>query len=601
MRRPARTDSATRFARPPLSACNGLNQAAPVEQTPPTVHEVLAFPEVQRGHPVVVAGRDGLDREVSWVHVLELSTVSGLLRGGELVLLTGVALPDSNDGLRDWVRELAATGASAALIQLGERWTKLPPALVRAAERAGLPLVGLHTVVPFVDITRAVLTSIVHSSFAETQQSAQVHELFHRIALEGRSDAEVIAAVSWLTGASAVLESRNHQVLAFHPRADRDSEAVLHDWERRSRRDGVGEGWVISEVRARGQTWGRVIAQLGPDAPAGKLARLAVQRGAENIALRRVIDGAGAMFELEARSELLDQLLRGRYRYEAEGRARAEAAGFPMSGRTVLAISVQAPGAPAEQIQLAVARAAAGVGLEALMGLDSAGLVSVAADRDPTDVLARLAGRLRRDIGSVVVGVGERVAALGTIHGALLDATSAARAEVAAGSTRPVVGLRDVRVRGLLAQLAEDPRLQAFVERELGPLLADDKATELDALRAYLVEGRNKSAAAHAVGVSRPAFYARLRRAAGLLGADLDDPATCLSLQLALLGHQVSTVDTTAGPVEHRPLVSPVELADPALPAVTGPGLAGPAPTPSAPTPSAPTPSALSRPAGTPG
>jgi purine catabolism regulator len=533
-----------------------------VEHTPPTVHDVLAFPEVQRGHPVVGAGRDGLDREVSWVHVLELSSVSGLLRGGELVLLTGVALPDSNDGLRGWVGELVAAGASAAMIQLGERWTKLPPALVRSAERAGLPLVGLHTVVPFVDITRAVLTSIMHSSFAETQQSAQVHELFHRIALEGRSDAEVVAAVSWLTGASVVLESRNHQVLAVHTRADRDSEAVLRDWERRSRRDGVGEGWVISEVRARGQTWGRMIAQLDPDAPAGRLVRLAVQRGAENIALRRVIDGSGAAFELEARSELLDQLLRGRYRYEAEGRMRAEAAGFPMAGRTVLAISVQAPGVPAEEIQFGVARAAGAVGLEALMGLDSAGLVSVPADRDPDEVLARLAERLRRDLGSAVVGVGERVTALSTIHGSLLDATSAAKAEVAAGSTRPVVGLRDVRVRGLLAQLADDPRLQAFVERELGPLLGDDRATELAAVRAYLGEGRNKSAAAHAVRVSRPAFYARLRRAAALLGADLNDPATCLSLQLALLGHQVMAVDTTAGPVERRPLMSAVELAE---------------------------------------
>jgi hypothetical protein len=62
--------------------------------------------------------------------------------------------------------------------------------------------------------------------------------------------------------------------------------------------------------------------------------------------------------------------------------------------------------------------------------------------------------------------------------------------------------------------------------------------------------------------VSRPAFYARLRRASILLGADLDDPATCLSLQLALLGHQVMAVDTTAGPVERRPLMSAVELAE---------------------------------------
>ena len=81
-----------------------------------------------------------------------------------------------------------------------------------------------------------MLTSIVHSSYAEMRESTKVHELFHRIALEGRSDAEVVMAVSWLAGASVVLEGRNHHVLAFQTRPDDDSEAVLGDWERRSRR-----------------------------------------------------------------------------------------------------------------------------------------------------------------------------------------------------------------------------------------------------------------------------------------------------------------------------------------------------------------------------
>ena len=226
-------------------------------QTPPAVQDVLLFPEIQRGHPVVLAGRAGLDREVSWVHVLELSSVSGLLRGGELVLLTGVALPDSNDGLRTWVEDLKAAGASAAMIQLGERWAKLPSALVRAADRVELPLIGLHTVVPFVDITRAVLTSIVESSYAELQETTQVHELFHRMALEGRSDDEVLMAVKWLTRTAVVLENRNHHVLAFQSESDDDWDALLRDWERRSRRDGAGEGWLTVEVRAREQRDGR--------------------------------------------------------------------------------------------------------------------------------------------------------------------------------------------------------------------------------------------------------------------------------------------------------------------------------------------------------
>ena len=44
----------------------------------------------------------------------------------------------------------------------------------------------------------------------------------------------------------------------------------------------------------------------------------------------------------------------------------------------------------------------------------------------------------------------------------------------------------------------------------------------LGTLRAYLEPGRNKSAAAAAAHLSRPAFYERLARIARILGVDLD-------------------------------------------------------------------------------
>jgi purine catabolism regulator len=539
-----------------LVNCDGARRGSRVvEQPMPTVQDILAFPEVQRGHPVVAAARDGLRREVTWVHVLELSSVEGLLRGGEMVLLTGVALPDSNDGLRAWVEELAAAGASAAVIQLGERWAKLPAALVRAAERVGLPLVALHTVVPFVDITKAVLATIVQSSYSDLQETARVHELFHRMALEGRSDTEVLMAVGWVTRTAVVLENRNHHVLAFYTRADDDWDAVLRDWERRSRRDGAGEGWFIVDVRARGQAWGRLIALVGPDLPATRRQRLAMERGAENLALRRVIEGDGAVFEFEARAALLGRLTRGWYPSEASGWRDAEASGFPMSGRTVVGVAVESPGVAPEQARLAVARAASQARLDIVTGRDGAGLVSLPRGKDPLEVLRSFAWRLRREIGTTVIGLGDPVTALGEARGSMLEAASAARAEVAHGGTRPVVRLADVGVRGLLAQLQGDPRLQAYVERALGPLLDDEHPAELAALRAYLDGGRNKSAAAQAVQVSRPAIYARLRRAADLLGVDLDDAETCMSLQLALLAHEIvgAAPATSCSAVEPAP------------------------------------------------
>jgi purine catabolism regulator len=107
---------------------------------------------------------------------------------------------------------------------------------------------------------------------------------------------------------------------------------------------------------------------------------------------------------------------------------------------------------------------------------------------------------------------------------------------------RPFFQLPDVRLRGLLQLLKQDSRLQTFVERELGPLLVHDSDHQAElvlVLRTYLEAGRNKSVAADNALMSRPSFYARLKRIEEILGADLNDVDTCLSLHVALLSLDV--------------------------------------------------------------
>ncbi|MEV1146834.1 helix-turn-helix domain-containing protein, partial [Micromonospora sp. NPDC049799] len=102
----------------------------------------------------------------------------------------------------------------------------------------------------------------------------------------------------------------------------------------------------------------------------------------------------------------------------------------------------------------------------------------------------------------------------------------------------PIFRLPHVGLAGLLHLLRDEPRVQTFVERELGALLAYDaqhpREQLLGTLRAYLDAGRNKSAAASAAHLSRPAFYERLARIARILDVDLDSVEACLSLHVAL-------------------------------------------------------------------
>jgi purine catabolism regulator len=139
---------------------------------------------------------------------------------------------------------------------------------------------------------------------------------------------------------------------------------------------------------------------------------------------------------------------------------------------------------------------------------------------------------------------------VGHLRGSLLEAAAgideaAHVAETAAtlrGDRKPFYRATDVRLRGLLALLRKDPRVQQFAESELEGVLqtdARDGGGHLELLGRYLESGGNKAALARTGYLSRPTLYARLARLEELLGVDLDDAESRTSLHVALILHRL--------------------------------------------------------------
>ncbi|MGC7322852.1 helix-turn-helix domain-containing protein, partial [Mycobacteroides abscessus subsp. massiliense] len=84
----------------------------------------------------------------------------------------------------------------------------------------------------------------------------------------------------------------------------------------------------------------------------------------------------------------------------------------------------------------------------------------------------------------------------------------------------------DTRLRGLLALIRSDPRVQAFAEVELRGVL-ENRARHGDdlfqLLREFLNTGGNKTELAKRLHLSRPTLYTKLAIVQRLLGVDLDD------------------------------------------------------------------------------
>ncbi|HEY3263159.1 MAG TPA: PucR family transcriptional regulator ligand-binding domain-containing protein [Pseudonocardiaceae bacterium] len=558
----------------------------------PSVSDVLALPVMRRGVPRVVAGAAGLDRRVRWVHAAEVADIAHLLRGGELVLTTGIALPSDHGALTRYVDELAGVRAAGIVVELVRRWSdELPAALISAAERRALPLITLARETKFVAITEAVGTLILDAQVEELRAAEAIHERFTALTVSGAEPAEILREVARSCGLPVVLETLGHHVLGYDAVGENPAE-LLANWEQRSRsvslsgRTGYDEtaGWLVTVVGARDDDWGRLVL-LSPEQPSHRHVVVA-ERAASALALHRLLARDRDSLERQTHRSLLAALLASGP-VPADLAARSAAVGVPLAGRRLVGIAVQprslisaTPAIAAQEVLRdlaeATALAAQRAGVPALVGVVDdtrvRALLGLGRAENVDTALKRLAREVHRvavprtRVPPVVIAVGSAVTELADAPRSLAEASHVVEAALrnpalgnpalgnpalgnpaqgdatttgaGAGEERLFYRLDDVRLRGLLHLLRDDSRVQAFVQRELGPLLDRDSEASrrlLAALRNLCEHGGNKSAAASAAHLSRPAYYKLLARIERLLDVSLDDPESMLSLHVALL------------------------------------------------------------------
>ena len=532
----------------------------------PSLGDVLAMEVCRRGRPAVVTGADRLDTPVRWVHAIELTDVARLLRGGELVLSTGIALPDDDRLLTAYVTELADVGVAGLAVELGRRYTgSLPDALVVAAARTGLPLIAFEREVAFIEITEAVHARIIDAQLEELRVSERLHEMFTELSVAGASPDEVVRQAAALAGRPVILADLSHRVLAFSP-GGADPGRLLSGFAARSRsvvlrgRTAYDEasGWLVTPVGAQGEDWGRVILVCdGPPAPTDTVL---IERAATTLALGRLLTRHRESLERQAHRTLISGIISQAHADPAEAAVRSRALGVPVDGRQLISLVLRfresglGVSAHARVLDLAdtVAATCRAERIPSLVGtLDDArvgAMLSLGPRVADDDVLTRLATRIRDqagvDPGALLIGVGAAVGSIRDVRRSFLEASQVA--DVAAsrpGGHDPLFyRLPDLRLRGLLHLLRDDPRLQTFVERELGALLTADPGL-IDTLAAYLAAGGNKAEAAKAAHLARPTFYERLRRIERICGADLSSAESRTSLHVALLALNGSQAD----------------------------------------------------------
>jgi purine catabolism regulator len=486
----------------------------------------------------LAAGSAGLSTPVRWVHVSELEDPTPWLKGGELLLTTGMGVGRSPAAQRAYLDRLTRAGLAGLGFGTGFSFRSVPRALAVAADRAGFPVFEVPYVVPFIAITEAVFTRLVAEQYDLLSRSLDAEHVLTRAVLEGEGTGGILKALTRAVRSWGVLLDLHGTLLACSPGTARQYVSLLWSELQSPRAErarfslsvvDLGHHISIQPVTAQGRV--EAFLAVGKRDPLTQFDRIVVSHALALLALELAKVRAVSEAERRLKGDLLDQILRGSLP-AGEARQAMERLGFDLS-HPVAAAVFSAPGPP-EDLALACEEVLARQTRAFLASPRDDVVLTVLQPEGPGFLGGLRAAIASRSNEAVLAGAGGLVP-----FDQLLQGVTEARYALQLCRTegRLQAEFADLGTYQLLLSLQDPEALRTFADSVLGPLDGYDRSHGgelLVSLRAFLDRNARWESAARELFVHRHTLRYRMRKVEELTGRDLASARDRMEFFLAL-------------------------------------------------------------------
>ncbi|MEP9390684.1 PucR family transcriptional regulator [Gordonia sp. VNQ95] len=486
-------------------------------------------------------GADGLDRPMDCAVSSELVTAADWMVGGEVLLTTGLRLPDDPPIREQYVESLADVGVAAIGFGVGLGYEEIPPEICAAADRVGLPLFEVPWHIPFSAITRAVLDHIAAGRSARLVAATRAQPRMTRAAV-ARGPAAVISELADAVASRVILLDAAHAEVAAAP-GGAAAPADLDHVRTLAARDPASAGAVVvtddatvtlARIGSSTTTFG-FLGVVGPTLD--EVARMLVGHAVSLLAIEYAKPRDVRRDIARVQSDVLGNALDGVV--GATARSILERVATP-DGRVRAVVYTFADDASARRGADRLADELESRWRPVFVFCDGTEVVVLLDGDDHVDVAVGMLnllvaqGPLRGGIGPAVAladadGAPRPDAIAESVAHARLAARSAATGQlVDLAATRSLLGIPEIR--NMLAD-SRSHRLRPIIEHDR------EQGAGLEAsLLAFLEANGNWGAAATTIGVHRHTLRSRVERIEDMLGIDLTDARTRAELLLMMLG-----------------------------------------------------------------
>lgn len=326
-----------------------------------TVRDALGLEPLTRAH--VLAGRQGLDREIKTVTIMDTPDIKNWVKGGELVLTNVFVIKDDTRAQVELVRDLFEHGVAALGVKLKRFVDELPQEMLDLATDLGFPIIEMPVDVAWIEVLNPVLTEVLNRQASRLEQSQRIHDHFTRAALLGRGLPDILATLSRITGCPSAVTDLSGKVLSeasAPPAGTREEDRVTAgqadghapvgqaeaplpalDWAAVAgdiqpeaapgkpeayATDWHGHSIVVAPLAAGSDTYGRFLLALGPDTNR-EMAFVALEHASTVATLEMIKSRAVLEAEKQFRNDFLQDLLAGNVESREAAYSRAKSLG----------------------------------------------------------------------------------------------------------------------------------------------------------------------------------------------------------------------------------------------------------------------------------
>ena len=144
--------------------------------------ELYALPSLQKLR--LVAGEAGLDRRIRWVHFIDLPDVVPWVQGGELLIITGIALNGDTQKLKEMVHGIIRKKLAGIIVNVGPYIRQVPPEVLELADQEQFPVFELPWEVKIVKVTSEICHHIMMRQTEERSVADFLEQLLFQPTVE---------------------------------------------------------------------------------------------------------------------------------------------------------------------------------------------------------------------------------------------------------------------------------------------------------------------------------------------------------------------------------------------------------------------------------